>query len=76
MHARVTLTRVIRQYQDVIVPNVESVQDADAQVAEALDDPLARARLTKAGSAWYSTDEPLVEAVAVAEIVESKTGVL
>lgn len=75
MHARVTLTRVIRQYCDVVIPNVESLTDADAQVAEALTDPLARARLLKT-AAWYAGDDAPVESPSVAEIVESKIGVL
>lgn len=76
MHTRVTITRVVRQYIDVIVSNVESVQDADATVSEALEDPLARARLLKSASAWYTADEPLIQPPSIAEIVESKTGVL
>lgn len=75
MHARVTLTRVVRQYCDIVFRDVESLEDAERQINDAVTDPLSRARLLRSAS-WYPGDEPAEEMPGVAEIVESHTGVI
>ncbi len=66
MQVTVTLTRVVRQYLDVIVDRVDSVEDAVVGVQDRL---LNRAESVKLinGTTWYTsaTGENLVEPISI-----------
>jgi hypothetical protein len=68
MRVQVTLTRVIRQYTEVFIERVESVEQATAQVDEGLTDRLGKARLLK-GASWFGDE--IIEDVTLAESQEA-----
>lgn len=48
MRVRVTIARLVAQYADVLIADVESIDEAEAQVAAAIESPgPARQRLLK-----------------------------
>jgi hypothetical protein len=55
MRVRVPIMRTLVQFTDVVVPNVESVEAAMAQVDQALDHKLTSARLLR-GVTWSDLD--------------------
>lgn len=57
MNVRVTLVRTIRQYCDVVVPNVSSTDEAEAHVAQQVQSDADRSRLLR-GQSWFG-DTPL-----------------
>lgn len=60
MRVRITLTRTIRQYLDIVVNTVESVELAVEQIEADIAEPDRRARLLN-GEKWFGDDvvEPL-----------------
>jgi hypothetical protein len=59
MKATVTLTRLVRQYTDVLVDSVESLDEATESIEHQLRHPASKAKLLK-GLSWYdgSLEQP------------------
>lgn len=68
MRARVTLTRAVRQYLDVEIGHVESLEEAAEQIAETLAHPDRRARLLH-GLLWFGTEIEVDTDITVVEVV-------
>jgi hypothetical protein len=56
MRCRVTVTRVVRQYADIEVDKVDSVDAAAESVEDQLKFPDERERLLK-GLTWFGTED-------------------
>lgn len=52
MRVTVTLTRLVRQYSDVLVESCESTDEAQERIEHQLRHPASKAKLLK-GLSWY-----------------------